>query len=178
MVFARRRSRIQQAIVETDDASSGFLQYVVTAFRGDQRGQLSTVNATRCSLVRRTLIRYMVGCTYRPLAICFNQHLPTWDEWSSPGELIHPGDWPSISSNTSSAAKSCLQMGYSQRHPRGWPRPGSLFAEAATQCESGSDQPPIGLPQRVRAPAPHPLLATRSVWEQMTRDAACRDVDC
>jgi hypothetical protein len=40
MVFARRWSRIQQAIVEIDDASSGFLQFVVMALRGDQRGQL------------------------------------------------------------------------------------------------------------------------------------------
>jgi hypothetical protein len=39
MVFARRRSRIQQAIVEIDDASSGFLQFVVMALCGGQRGQ-------------------------------------------------------------------------------------------------------------------------------------------
>ena len=49
----------------------------------------------------------------------------TWDEWSSPGEPIHPGDSPSISSITSSAAKNCLRVGYSQRHSHGWPRPGS-----------------------------------------------------
>jgi hypothetical protein len=39
-VFARRRSRIQLAIVEIGDASSGFLQFVVMAFRGNQRSQL------------------------------------------------------------------------------------------------------------------------------------------
>ena len=32
-------------------------------------GQLSPVNATRCSLVRRTPIRYMLGYSCRPLAI-------------------------------------------------------------------------------------------------------------
>jgi len=70
MAFARRRSRIQQAIVEIGDASYGFLQFVAMAFRADQRSQSSTVIATRCSLMRpRTQIRYMTGSTYRPLAI-------------------------------------------------------------------------------------------------------------
>ena len=40
-----------------------------------------------------------------------HQHLPTWDEWSSPGDLIHPGDWPSISSNTSSATNAVYRWG-------------------------------------------------------------------
>jgi hypothetical protein len=40
MMFARRRSRIQQAIVEIGEASSGFLQFVVMTFRGDQRAPL------------------------------------------------------------------------------------------------------------------------------------------
>jgi hypothetical protein len=52
MVFARRRSRIQQAVVEIGDASSGFLQFVAMAFRGDQRSQVVSVIATRCSLMR------------------------------------------------------------------------------------------------------------------------------
>ena len=65
----------------------------------------------------------------------------------------------------------CLQVGYSQRRPRGWPRPGSLFVEAATRCNSGSGQPLSGLSQRVAGPATHPPLATRSVWEQMPWDA-------
>jgi hypothetical protein len=39
-VFARRLSRIQQAIVEIGDASSGFLQFVAMAFRGDQHSQV------------------------------------------------------------------------------------------------------------------------------------------
>jgi hypothetical protein len=63
----------------------------------------STVIATRCSLMRlRTQIRYMVGSTYRPLAICLSQRSLTWDEWSSPDELIHPGDLASVASITSS----------------------------------------------------------------------------
>jgi hypothetical protein len=33
VVFARRRSRIQPAIVEMGEASSGFLQFVAMAFR-------------------------------------------------------------------------------------------------------------------------------------------------
>jgi hypothetical protein len=39
-VFARRRGGIQQVIVEIGDISSGFLQFVATAFHGDQRSQL------------------------------------------------------------------------------------------------------------------------------------------
>jgi hypothetical protein len=34
MVFARRRSRIQQAIVEIGEASSAFLQFVAMVFTG------------------------------------------------------------------------------------------------------------------------------------------------
>jgi hypothetical protein len=71
MVFARRRSRIQQAIVETRDASSGFLQFVAMGSAVINAARLSTVITTRCSLVRpRTQIRYIAGSAYRPLAIC------------------------------------------------------------------------------------------------------------
>jgi hypothetical protein len=38
----------------------------------------------------RTHIRYKIGCTYSGHLL--SQHLSTWDEWSSPSELIHPGD--------------------------------------------------------------------------------------
>jgi len=72
VVFARRRSRIQQAIVEIGEASSGFLQFVAMAFRGDQRSQLVHRH-------REPLLAYaapnadpksMAGITCRPLAIC------------------------------------------------------------------------------------------------------------
>jgi hypothetical protein len=74
----------------------------------------------------------------------------------------------------------CLQVGYSQRYPRIWPRFGSLFVEAAAGCESGiGGQLPIGLPQRVAgARTTSTAFATRGVWEQMMRDAALRDDDC
>jgi hypothetical protein len=61
VVFARRRS-IQQAIVEIGDASSGFLQSVAMAFRGDQRSQL--VHRQRDPLLAYaapTQIRYKTG---------------------------------------------------------------------------------------------------------------------
>jgi len=71
MVFARRRRCIQQAIVEIGDASSGFLQFVAMAFRVINTARLSTVIATRWSLMRtRTQIRNMADSTYCPLAIC------------------------------------------------------------------------------------------------------------
>jgi hypothetical protein len=71
MLFARRRSRTQQAIGEIGDASSGFLQFVAMGSAVINGTRLSTGIATRCSLVRpRTQIRYMAGSTYRPLAIC------------------------------------------------------------------------------------------------------------
>jgi hypothetical protein len=70
-VFAGRRSRIQQAIVEIGEASSGFLQFVPMAFRGDQRSQLVH---RHCG----PLLAYAAPnadpvhdrSTYRPLAIC------------------------------------------------------------------------------------------------------------
>jgi len=129
MVSARRRRCIQHANVEIGDASSGFLQFVVMAFRGGQRGQVVSVIATRCSLMRpRTQIRKR-GRLHVPSARqLLSQHSLTWGEWSSPGELIHPGDSPSISSITSSATKNCVQVGYSQRHSHGWPRPGSYLS--------------------------------------------------
>jgi hypothetical protein len=71
MVFARRRSRIQQAIVEIGDASSGFLRFVAMGSAVINAARLSTVIATRCSLMRpRTQIPNMARSTYRPLAIC------------------------------------------------------------------------------------------------------------
>ena len=72
MVFARRRSRIQQAIVEIGEASSGFLQFVPMAFRGDQRIRL--VHRHRDSLLAYAAPnadpKNMAGSTYRPLASC------------------------------------------------------------------------------------------------------------
>jgi hypothetical protein len=127
-VFARCRSRIQQATVEIGDVSSGFLQFVAMAFHGDQRSQL--VHRHRDSLLAYAAPNSdpVHGRLHLPSARhLVSQHSLTWDEWSSPGELIHPGDAPSISSITSSAAKTCLQVGYSQRHSHGWPRPGSYL---------------------------------------------------
>jgi hypothetical protein len=63
--------RIQQAIVEIDDDSSGFLQFVVMAFRADQRSHL--VHRQRDPLLAYAAPNadpVQVGCTYRPLAIC------------------------------------------------------------------------------------------------------------
>ncbi|HEY1936166.1 MAG TPA: hypothetical protein VGG99_29520 [Acetobacteraceae bacterium] len=56
MVFARRLRRIQRAIVEIGDASSGFLQFVAMAFR-------------LLPYAPRTQIRYMVGCAYPVVVI-------------------------------------------------------------------------------------------------------------
>jgi hypothetical protein len=71
VVFARRRSRIQQAIVEIGDVSSGFSNLGRWRSAVINAASSSTVIATRCSLMRpRTQIRYMTGSTYRPLAIC------------------------------------------------------------------------------------------------------------
>jgi hypothetical protein len=97
MVFARRWSRIQQAIVEIDDASSGFLRFVVMTLCGDQRSQC--VNRHRDPLVACAAPNAgpVHGRLHLPSAgHLLSQHLPTRDEWSSPSELIHPGDRSSI----------------------------------------------------------------------------------
>jgi hypothetical protein len=73
-------------MVEIGDASCRFLQLVAMALRGDQRSQLVAVIAT------------MAGSTYRPRRL-LSQDCLTWGEWSSPGELIHPGDLASITSS-------------------------------------------------------------------------------
>ena len=67
--------------------------------RGDQRSQLVHRQCDPLLAYVRTHIRYKIGCTYSGHLL--SQHLPTWDEWSSPSELIHPGDRPRISSITS-----------------------------------------------------------------------------
>lgn len=51
-MFARCRSRIQQAIVEIGDASSGFLQFVAMGYAVIDAARFSTVIATRYSLMR------------------------------------------------------------------------------------------------------------------------------
>jgi hypothetical protein len=103
MVFGRRRSRIQQAFVEIGEASSGFLQFVAMAFRRDQRSQLVHRH-------RDPLLAYAAPNAdpvdgrlhVRSARDVLSQHSLAWDEWSSPGELIHPGDLASIASITSS----------------------------------------------------------------------------
>ena len=110
-MFARRRSRIQQAIVEIGEASSGFLQFVPMAFRGDQRSQLVHRH-------RDPLLAYAApnadpvhGRLDVPSARdLLSQHSLTWDEWSSPGKLIHPGDLASIASITSSEGELDLLL--------------------------------------------------------------------
>ena len=129
------------------------------AFRGDQRGQVVHRH-------RDPLLAYAApnadpvhGRLHLPSARhLLSQHLPTWDEWSSPGELIHPGDWPSISSNTSSAAKSCLQVGYLATASAWLAETWQPVCRGGARCESGSGQPLFGLSQRVAGPAPHPPL--------------------
>jgi hypothetical protein len=82
------------------------------AMCGGQRSR--RVNRQRDQLVAREPANAspVHGRPHLPSAgYLLSQHLPKWDEWSSPRELIHPGDWPSISSHWSTAAKSCLQMG-------------------------------------------------------------------
>ena len=70
------------------------------AFRGDQH-TASTVIATRYSLIRPE--RRSGGRLHIPSARdLLSQHSLTWDERSSPGELIHPGDLASLASITSS----------------------------------------------------------------------------
>src|SRR3954453_14868103 len=69
------------------------------ALRGDQRSHLVHRQCDPLLAYVRTHIRYKIGCTYSGHLL--SQHLPTWDEWSSPSELIHPGDRRRISSITS-----------------------------------------------------------------------------
>jgi len=102
---------------------------VATAFRGDQGSRLVHRHRDPLRAYAAPNADPVDGRLPLPSARhLLSQHLPTWDEWSSPGELIHPGDSPSISTITSSAAKNYLQVGYSQRHPHGWPRPGSYLS--------------------------------------------------
>src|SRR3954462_12066387 len=68
MLFAQYRGCIRQAIVDSDDASSEFSDLwrcaVVNA------ASASTANGSRWWLARqRTRMRFLVGCTYRPLAV-------------------------------------------------------------------------------------------------------------
>jgi hypothetical protein len=73
------------------------------ALRGDQRSHLVHRQCDPLLAYVRTHIRYKLGGAYFGHLLC--QHLPTWDEWSSPSELIHPGDRPRISSIKSNYTK-------------------------------------------------------------------------
>jgi hypothetical protein len=102
MVFARRRSRIHQAIVEIGEASSGFLQLVAMVFRGGQRSQLV---CRYCDpLLAFAAPNAEPAHTRLPGTVrsrdALSQHSSRWDERSSPGEPIHPGDLASIASIT------------------------------------------------------------------------------
>jgi hypothetical protein len=148
VVFARRRSGIRQAVVEIGDVSSGFSNFVAMAFRGDQRRQfvhrrdpLLAYEAPNADPVHD---RLHLPCDRYLLS----QHLPTWDEWSSPGELIHPGDLPSVSSVTSNQTKTVYRWAI-RNGIRILGRDLTAILESAARCKSGSGQPLIGLPQRV-----------------------------
>jgi hypothetical protein len=73
------------------------------AFRGDQRSRL--VHSHRDPLLAYAAPNAdpVHDRLHIPSACdLLSQHSLTWDEWSSPGELIHPGDLVSIASITSS----------------------------------------------------------------------------
>jgi hypothetical protein len=145
------------------------------ALRGDQRSHL--VHRQRDPLLAcvRTHIRYKIGCTYSGHLL--SQHLSTWDEWTSPSELIHPGDQPRISSITSNQTKPpygrCIRNDI-----RVVNRDLAPHIAQADGRESPSGQPPIGLPQRLSTRAPHQRRATPSVWKQMTGGTALHDEYC
>jgi hypothetical protein len=96
-----------------------------------------------------------------------SQHLLTWDEWSSPGELIHPGGSPWTSSTIGGAAKNYLQVAYSQPHTTWLAKTWQLFVEAVARCESGSGQLLFGLPQSRGRQHHINRFTTRSLWKQM-----------
>ena len=157
MAFVRRRSRIQQAMVEIGDASSGFLQFVPMAFRGDRRSQV--VHRHRDPLLAYAAPNAdpVPGRLHLPSARhLLGQHSPTWDERSSPGELIHPGEMPSISSIISD--ENLGAGAASQCHPRGWRKLGRLLVGAAGRGGWGSGQSLIGCRRGLGAPVAHPPL--------------------
>jgi hypothetical protein len=75
------------------------------ALRGDQRSHLVNRQCDPLLAYVQTHIRYKIGCTYS--GHLMSQHLPTWDERSSPSELFHPGDC-CISSIKNKYTKACL----------------------------------------------------------------------
>jgi hypothetical protein len=130
------------------------------AFRGDQRSQLVHRH-------RDPLLAYAAPNAADPVhdrlhvpsaRHLLSQHLPTWDEWSSPGELIHPGDLPSVSSMTSNQTKPVYRWGI-RNDIRVVGRDLAAYLSRAGRCESGSGQPlPSGCRRGLRAPAAHPPL--------------------
>ena len=107
-MFARHRSRIPQALGDLDEASSDFSNSWRGRSAAMKTAGSSTATGTRCA------------------AVCLKQHSLTWDEWSSPGELIHPGDLASITSSEGE-----LDLLRKQRLPAGELTQGSGAAHAA-----------------------------------------------
>ena len=119
----------------------------------------STVIATGCSLMRpRTQIRYTVGCIYRSGHHLLSQHLPAWDEWSSPSELIHPGDSPSISNITSSPAKAVYRWGIPNGIRVVSRDPAAYLSSRSRGTNREAVSRSSGCRRGLRAPAAHPLL--------------------
>ena len=156
MVFARRRSRIQQTIVEIGDASSGFLQFVAMGSRGDQRSKVSTVIATRCSLMRpRTQIRtWSAPRTVRSRSVkpAFNRRRISGHH---PANLIHPGELASISSSQVAGRRASAYSGG---------RDLAAPCRGAARCNC-QQHIPAG-------------VAIDGRWRQMPRDAVLRHNDC
>jgi hypothetical protein len=120
----------------------------------------------------RTHNRYKIGCTCSGHLL--SQHLPTWDEWSSPSELIHPGDRPSISNAASNQTKPVYRWGIRAVSPQ-YAEPGSPFV-AAGALQSGSGHSPVRLPQRLAGPGTTSTALSRDgVGANVKRAAVARE---
>jgi hypothetical protein len=84
---------------------------VAAAFNGDQRSQVVHCHRGPLLLYAGANADPEYGRLHLPSAgHLLSQHSRMWDERSSPPELIHPADLPSISSTTSSTGDSILLL--------------------------------------------------------------------
>jgi hypothetical protein len=95
------------------------------------------------------------------------------DEWSSPGELIHPGDLANITSMTSGGAKPAYSCGI-RNGMRGCRDLAAYLSRRRTvRLGKGSTANRVAA-EGCGASGTFPALAIRILWEHMTGRGASR----
>jgi hypothetical protein len=113
-----------------------------------------------------------------PVGYLLSQHLPKWDAWSSPSELIHPGDCPSISQRHEQPDRNCRGVDFASASAK----IGRELAACSSRRRHGANRQAVNRPSvfrnELRARVPHPRFGYLERGGANGEDGVRRDNDC